>query len=187
MFLSRNQRLHEFCMSKIFSFIFNSCVWKIFDCPHVSDSVGCVDPEECVRVCGTEVGCSNIAFPKLVIELMPSGENAAHFSLWTCQCFDTFLFLTRMYLWHLCVHDRAAGAYDSGDDGSSDVFADLHLQQQLHTLHHGHLEETSPPGLRERAAASWQVVAVVREKPSQCCGGWMFHTRIKKEKRGLCV
>ncbi|TWW58866.1 Sodium/glucose cotransporter 5 [Takifugu flavidus] len=39
----------------------------------VSDSVGCVDPEECVRVCGAEVGCSNIAFPKLVIELMPSG------------------------------------------------------------------------------------------------------------------
>uniref|UniRef100_A0AAY4BWN1 Sodium/mannose cotransporter SLC5A10 n=1 Tax=Denticeps clupeoides TaxID=299321 RepID=A0AAY4BWN1_9TELE len=37
------------------------------------DSVGCVDPEECMRVCGAEVGCSNIAFPKLVIELMPSG------------------------------------------------------------------------------------------------------------------
>ena len=38
------------------------------------DSVGCVDPEECVKVCGAEVGCSNIAFPKLVIELMPSGK-----------------------------------------------------------------------------------------------------------------
>uniref|UniRef100_A0AAY5EJW9 Sodium/mannose cotransporter SLC5A10 n=1 Tax=Electrophorus electricus TaxID=8005 RepID=A0AAY5EJW9_ELEEL len=37
------------------------------------DSVGCVDPEECMKVCGAEVGCSNIAFPKLVIELMPSG------------------------------------------------------------------------------------------------------------------
>ncbi|XP_043097790.1 sodium/glucose cotransporter 5 [Puntigrus tetrazona] len=37
------------------------------------DTVGCVDPEECVKVCGAEVGCSNIAFPKLVIELMPSG------------------------------------------------------------------------------------------------------------------
>lgn len=36
-----------------------------------------MDPEECVRVCGAEVGCSNIAFPKLVIELMPSGENSA--------------------------------------------------------------------------------------------------------------
>ncbi|XP_077774785.1 sodium/mannose cotransporter SLC5A10 isoform X5 [Podarcis muralis] len=37
------------------------------------DAVGCVDPEECSRVCGSEVGCSNIAYPKLVIELMPSG------------------------------------------------------------------------------------------------------------------
>uniref|UniRef100_A0A672MAP0 Sodium/mannose cotransporter SLC5A10 n=1 Tax=Sinocyclocheilus grahami TaxID=75366 RepID=A0A672MAP0_SINGR len=37
------------------------------------DAVACVDPEECVKVCGAEVGCSNIAFPKLVIELMPSG------------------------------------------------------------------------------------------------------------------
>ncbi|KAJ8284070.1 hypothetical protein COCON_G00029200, partial [Conger conger] len=37
------------------------------------DSVGCVDPEECVKVCGAEVGCSNIAFPTLVIDLMPSG------------------------------------------------------------------------------------------------------------------
>ncbi|KAG9349780.1 hypothetical protein JZ751_026133 [Albula glossodonta] len=41
------------------------------ECP---DSMrGCVDPEECVKVCGAEVGCSNIAFPKLVIDLMPSG------------------------------------------------------------------------------------------------------------------
>ncbi|KAI4902007.1 hypothetical protein NFI96_018711 [Prochilodus magdalenae] len=40
---------------------------------YFSDSVGCVDPEECMKVCGAEVGCSNIAFPKLVIELMPSG------------------------------------------------------------------------------------------------------------------
>ncbi|XP_064414944.1 sodium/mannose cotransporter SLC5A10 [Latimeria chalumnae] len=37
------------------------------------DSVGCVAPDECMKVCGTEAGCSNIAFPKLVIELMPSG------------------------------------------------------------------------------------------------------------------
>ncbi|XP_063286519.1 sodium/mannose cotransporter SLC5A10 [Pelobates fuscus] len=37
------------------------------------DTVACVVPEICVEVCGTEVGCSNIAYPKLVIELMPSG------------------------------------------------------------------------------------------------------------------
>ncbi|XP_017952938.2 sodium/glucose cotransporter 5 isoform X1 [Xenopus tropicalis] len=37
------------------------------------DSVACVVPEVCQEVCGTEAGCSNIAYPKLVIELMPSG------------------------------------------------------------------------------------------------------------------
>ncbi|KAM6244463.1 sodium/mannose cotransporter SLC5A10 isoform 3-T3 [Spheniscus humboldti] len=39
----------------------------------VKDAVACVDPEECARVCGATVGCSNIAYPKLVVELMPSG------------------------------------------------------------------------------------------------------------------
>ncbi|XP_075755894.1 sodium/mannose cotransporter SLC5A10 isoform X2 [Pelodiscus sinensis] len=37
------------------------------------DTVSCVDPDECLRACGSEVGCSNIAYPKLVVELMPSG------------------------------------------------------------------------------------------------------------------
>ncbi|KAM6078605.1 LOW QUALITY PROTEIN: sodium/glucose cotransporter 4 [Theristicus caerulescens] len=37
------------------------------------DEVGCVDPDICKRVCGAAVGCSNIAYPKLVIELLPDG------------------------------------------------------------------------------------------------------------------
>uniref|UniRef100_A0A8D0L8B4 Solute carrier family 5 member 9 n=1 Tax=Sphenodon punctatus TaxID=8508 RepID=A0A8D0L8B4_SPHPU len=37
------------------------------------DEVGCVDPAICLKVCGTRVGCSNIAYPKLVMELMPVG------------------------------------------------------------------------------------------------------------------
>uniref|UniRef100_A0AAJ7WJI1 Sodium/glucose cotransporter 2-like n=1 Tax=Petromyzon marinus TaxID=7757 RepID=A0AAJ7WJI1_PETMA len=37
------------------------------------DEVGCVIPERCKEICGTEVGCTNIAYPKLVIELLPSG------------------------------------------------------------------------------------------------------------------
>uniref|UniRef100_A0A3Q1EDP5 Sodium/mannose cotransporter SLC5A10 n=1 Tax=Acanthochromis polyacanthus TaxID=80966 RepID=A0A3Q1EDP5_9TELE len=57
---------------KILSFIFIVLPGMISRALY-PDSVGCVDPEECVRVCGAEVGCSNIAFPKLVIELMPSG------------------------------------------------------------------------------------------------------------------
>ncbi|ETE73666.1 Sodium/glucose cotransporter 4, partial [Ophiophagus hannah] len=37
------------------------------------DEVGCVDPAICEKVCGAKVGCSNIAYPKLVMELMPVG------------------------------------------------------------------------------------------------------------------
>ncbi|XP_074153271.1 sodium/glucose cotransporter 4 isoform X2 [Sminthopsis crassicaudata] len=37
------------------------------------DVVGCVDPDICQAVCGARVGCSNIAYPKLVMELMPVG------------------------------------------------------------------------------------------------------------------
>ncbi|XP_041913765.1 sodium/glucose cotransporter 4 isoform X2 [Alosa alosa] len=37
------------------------------------DEVGCVDPVECQRICESSAGCSNIAYPKLVVELMPAG------------------------------------------------------------------------------------------------------------------
>ncbi|XP_051521933.1 sodium/glucose cotransporter 2 [Myxocyprinus asiaticus] len=37
------------------------------------DEVGCVVPGVCKEVCGTEVGCSNIAYPKLVVSVMPTG------------------------------------------------------------------------------------------------------------------
>ncbi|XDV53996.1 hypothetical protein PO909_022377 [Leuciscus waleckii] len=37
------------------------------------DEIACVDPKECDLYCGTSVGCSNIAYPKLVVDLMPNG------------------------------------------------------------------------------------------------------------------
>ncbi|XP_074655538.1 sodium/glucose cotransporter 4-like [Tubulanus polymorphus] len=37
------------------------------------DEVGCTDPELCRQFCGNPVGCSNIAYPKLVMELLPVG------------------------------------------------------------------------------------------------------------------
>ena len=49
---------------------------QLWDSGHLSctDDVGCVTPSECLRACGAEIGCSNIAYPKLVMELMPIGE-----------------------------------------------------------------------------------------------------------------
>ncbi|XP_053549478.1 sodium/glucose cotransporter 4 [Bombina bombina] len=37
------------------------------------DEVGCVEPTECRKYCGIDVSCSNTAYPKLVITLMPIG------------------------------------------------------------------------------------------------------------------
>ncbi|KAG7499438.1 sodium/glucose cotransporter 1 [Solea senegalensis] len=37
------------------------------------NEIACVVPEECVKYCGAAVGCTNIAYPKLVVDLMPNG------------------------------------------------------------------------------------------------------------------
>lgn len=67
------------------------------------------------------------------------------------------------------VHPRFAWTHDRGDDGRPDVFADLHLQQQLHPLHHGHLEEAPASGLGEGAAPGGQVNALAGGVEG---GGW---------------
>ncbi|NXJ14275.1 SC5A1 protein, partial [Odontophorus gujanensis] len=38
-----------------------------------TDVVACAVPEVCQEACGTSVGCTNIAYPKMVVELMPNG------------------------------------------------------------------------------------------------------------------
>ncbi|XP_030671070.1 sodium/glucose cotransporter 1 isoform X3 [Nomascus leucogenys] len=38
-----------------------------------TDKIACVVPSECEKYCGTKVGCTNIAYPTLVVELMPNG------------------------------------------------------------------------------------------------------------------
>ncbi|XP_033106015.1 sodium/myo-inositol cotransporter 2-like isoform X2 [Anneissia japonica] len=38
-----------------------------------TDEVACADPSTCEAICGVPAGCSNIAYPKLVLELMPTG------------------------------------------------------------------------------------------------------------------
>lgn len=56
----------------------------------ISDVIACVDPEECLRHCGTSVGCSNIAYPKLVVDLMPNGKDFKIFRPSTLVNFDYF-------------------------------------------------------------------------------------------------
>ncbi|KAJ7389861.1 Sodium/myo-inositol cotransporter [Desmophyllum pertusum] len=37
------------------------------------DRVACSVPAECMKICGSEVACTNIAYPELVLKLMPTG------------------------------------------------------------------------------------------------------------------
>ncbi|NWR24042.1 SC5AB protein, partial [Emberiza fucata] len=41
------------------------------------DLVACADPEVCQKICGNPSGCSDIAYPKLVLELLPVGKSLA--------------------------------------------------------------------------------------------------------------
>uniref|UniRef100_A0A665TWT0 Sodium/myo-inositol cotransporter 2 n=1 Tax=Echeneis naucrates TaxID=173247 RepID=A0A665TWT0_ECHNA len=38
-----------------------------------TDDVACADPEQCKLICGNPVGCSDTAYARLVMELLPSG------------------------------------------------------------------------------------------------------------------
>ena len=40
----------------------------------IVDEVACSDPDVCWNVCQNRMGCSNIAYPKLVLEVMPVGQ-----------------------------------------------------------------------------------------------------------------
>lgn len=40
-----------------------------------TDRVACAHPDRCREICGSESGCSNIAYAELVIKLMPPGHN----------------------------------------------------------------------------------------------------------------
>lgn len=38
-----------------------------------ADELACISPEHCMEVCGSEAGCSNVAYPRLVMSVMPPG------------------------------------------------------------------------------------------------------------------
>ncbi|XP_074520445.1 sodium/myo-inositol cotransporter-like [Halichoeres trimaculatus] len=38
-----------------------------------ADELACITPEHCIEVCGSAAGCSNVAYPRLVMSVMPIG------------------------------------------------------------------------------------------------------------------
>uniref|UniRef100_A0A8C9RNI2 Sodium/myo-inositol cotransporter n=1 Tax=Scleropages formosus TaxID=113540 RepID=A0A8C9RNI2_SCLFO len=38
-----------------------------------TDEIVCISPEHCMQVCGSQAGCYNVAYPRLVMSVMPTG------------------------------------------------------------------------------------------------------------------
>ncbi len=106
--------------------------------------MACADPEICKLTCENPVGCSDTAYARLVMELLPVGER--HFPLLhllSCLLFYVYIPDTSLFLHQsLCVFPpRAARFDDGGNDRCPHVLSDLHLQQRQHHFHHGSMEE----------------------------------------------
>lgn len=41
---------------------------------YLTDEIACADPDKCLEFCGNKTGCSNIAYPLIVMRLMPEDK-----------------------------------------------------------------------------------------------------------------
>ncbi|XP_062914657.1 sodium/myo-inositol cotransporter 2-like isoform X2 [Mobula hypostoma] len=71
------------------------------------DQVACVDADTCQRICGNPIGCSDIAYPKLVMELLPGGLRGLMMSVMVAalmssltSIFNSASTLFTMDIWH---------------------------------------------------------------------------------------
>ncbi|XP_072125562.1 sodium/myo-inositol cotransporter 2 isoform X1 [Mobula birostris] len=71
------------------------------------DQVACVDADICQRICGNPTGCSDIAYPKLVMELLPGGLRGLMMSVMVAalmssltSIFNSASTLFTMDIWH---------------------------------------------------------------------------------------
>ena len=52
--------------------------------------VACVDPEICYQICQSRSGCSNIAYPTLVLNIMPTGDGEITIKIHDIDLLDVF-------------------------------------------------------------------------------------------------
>lgn len=61
----------------IFMMVFPGMIARVL----YPNEVACVDPDICMKVCGSKTSCSNIAYPKLVLGIMPTGAKGLMMSV----------------------------------------------------------------------------------------------------------
>lgn len=136
------------------------------------DEVACADPDVCKQVCGNAVGCFDIAYAKLVMELLPAGERLL---LKLHPLFCTLLWCKNprhiLFPAGLCIAPaRTAGPDDGRDDRCTRVVSDLHLQQRQHPFYNGLMEDFQISCYWMGAHDCWQV----------CHHMWTCKTKLNK-------
>jgi hypothetical protein len=118
------------------------------------DEVACADPVTCKSVCDNPGGCTNLAYPKLVMELLPTGARGlmVRFSKTNAELIDRNSKYSRF------LKDRCY-------DGCTHVFTHQHLQFHKYNIHDGHLEAHTQ-GCKRLGA---------HDRRSGLCGGSCFH------------
>ncbi|XP_046943503.1 sodium/myo-inositol cotransporter 2 isoform X4 [Lynx rufus] len=78
------------------------------------DQVACADPDTCLKVCSNPSGCSDIAYPKLVLELLPTGLRGLMMAVMVAalmssltSIFNSASTIFTMDLWN-CIRPRAS-------------------------------------------------------------------------------
>ncbi|KAK8741292.1 hypothetical protein OTU49_002601, partial [Cherax quadricarinatus] len=73
------------------------------------NEVGCIVPEECYKFCGSKISCTNSAYPKLVLEYLPSGMRGVMLSVMLSalmsdltSIFNSSSTLFTMDIWPIC-------------------------------------------------------------------------------------
>uniref|UniRef100_A0A8C6WY05 Sodium/glucose cotransporter 1 n=1 Tax=Neogobius melanostomus TaxID=47308 RepID=A0A8C6WY05_9GOBI len=77
-----------------------------------TDEVACVVPAECEKYCGTSVGCTNIAYPKLVVDLMPNGLRGLMLSVMLASLMSslTSIFNSASTLFTMDIYTKVRGS-----------------------------------------------------------------------------
>ena len=95
------------------------------------NDIACQTAEECLRACGAESGCTNVAYPTLVMRILPNG-----LKVYLSSELQTFL---RSNRGQIRIKKIFLGIIICRDAFSTDVFIIINIQFGFNIIHNGYL------------------------------------------------
>lgn len=132
---------------KVYLKMYNSWVTGMISRVLFPNEVACANATECEKICQNPEGCSNIAYPLLVLDILPPGIR------------PTILHRGQSAECSVIISTNTAGAYyshrckrhyGSCDAGGVDEFTDFDLQQHKHDIYFRCLAAPAETSVRQR-------------------------------------